>query len=62
MNLFGRESSRAEDRFEAWLKQKHQDRVLSGQTDLAGPCPDEAFLRGLAVSYTHLTLPTTPYV
>ncbi len=48
MNLFGRESSRAEDRFEAWLKQKHQDRVLSGQTDLAGPCPDEAFLRGLA--------------
>jgi len=48
MNLFGRESSRAEDRFEAWLKQKHQERVLSGQTEAAGPCPDEAFLRGLA--------------
>ena len=48
MNLFGRESSRAEDRFEAWLKQKHQERVLSGQTEPAGPCPDEAFLRGLA--------------
>lgn len=48
MNLFGRESARAEDRFEAWLKQKHQERVLSGQTEPAGPCPDEAFLRGLA--------------
>jgi len=48
MNLFGRESSRAEDRFETWLKQKHQERVLSGQTEPAGPCPDEAFLRGLA--------------
>lgn len=48
MNLFGRESSRAEDRFEAWLKQKHQERVLSGQTEPVGPCPDEAFLRGLA--------------
>jgi hypothetical protein len=48
MNLFGRESSRAEGRFEAWLKQKHQERVLSGQTDPTGPCPDEAFLRGLA--------------
>jgi hypothetical protein len=48
MNLFGRESSRAEDRFEAWLKQKHQERVLSGQTEPAGPCPDEAFLRALS--------------
>lgn len=48
MNLFGRESSRAEDRFEAWLKQKHQERVLSGQTEPAGPCPDQAFLRGVA--------------
>jgi len=48
MNLFGRESSRAEDRFEAWLKQKHQERVLSGQTEPAGPCPDEAFLLDLS--------------
>ncbi|HUN85715.1 MAG TPA: hypothetical protein VMU48_15140 [Terracidiphilus sp.] len=48
MNFLGRESSRAEDHFEAWLKQKHQERVLSGQTQPAGPCPDEAFLRGLA--------------
>jgi hypothetical protein len=48
MNLFGRESWRAEDRFEAWLKQRHQERVLSGQTEATGPCPDEAFLRGVA--------------
>jgi len=48
MNLFGRESSRAEDRFEAWLKRMHQERVLSGETQPAGPCPDEAFLRGVA--------------
>lgn len=48
MNLFRRESSRAEDRFEAWLNQEHQERVLSGQTESAGPCPDEAFLRGVA--------------
>jgi hypothetical protein len=48
MNLFGRESSRAEDRFEAWLKRMHQERVLSGETEPTGPCPDEAFLRGVA--------------
>jgi hypothetical protein len=48
MNLFGRQSSRAEDRFEAWLKRMHQERVLSGETQPVGPCPDEAFLRGVA--------------
>lgn len=48
MSVFGRESSRAEDRFEAWLKRMHQERVLSGETEPTGPCPDEAFLRGLA--------------
>jgi hypothetical protein len=48
MSLFGRESSRAEDRFEAWLKRMHQERVLSGETEPVGPCPDEAFLRGVA--------------
>jgi len=48
MNLFGRGSSRAEDRFEAWLKRMHQERVLAGETEPAGPCPDEAFLRGVA--------------
>jgi len=48
MNLFGRDSSRTEDRFEAWLKRMHQERVLSGETKPTGTCPDEAFLRGLA--------------
>ncbi|HEY1755661.1 MAG TPA: hypothetical protein VGG72_09720 [Bryobacteraceae bacterium] len=48
MSIFGRESSRAEDRFEAWLKRMHQERVLSGETEPTGPCPDEAFLRGVA--------------
>ena len=48
MSLFRRESSRAEDRFEAWLKRMHQERVLAGETEPAGPCPDETFLRGLA--------------
>jgi hypothetical protein len=48
MNLIGRESSLAGDRFEAWIRQKHQERVLSGQTVQSGPCPDEGFLRSLA--------------
>jgi len=48
MSLFGRESWRAEDRFEAWLKRVHQERVFSGETEPKGPCPDEAFLRSLA--------------
>ena len=48
MSFLGRTSSRTEDRFEAWLKRMHQERVLSGQTEPVGPCPDEAFLRGLA--------------
>jgi hypothetical protein len=48
MSIFGRESSRAEDRFEAWLKRMHQERVLSGETEPTGPCPNEAFLRGVA--------------
>ena len=48
MSIFGRESSRAEDRFEAWLKRMHQERVLAGETEPTGPCPDDAFLRGVA--------------
>jgi len=48
MSIFGRESSRAEDRFEAWLKRMHQERVLAGEMEPTGPCPDETFLRGLA--------------
>jgi hypothetical protein len=48
MSLIGRKSSRAEDRFEAWLKRMHQERVLSGETEPTGPCPDETFLLGVA--------------
>jgi len=48
MNWFGRKSSRDEDKFEAWIKRLHEQRVASGQTQPVGPCPDEEFLRGLA--------------
>jgi hypothetical protein len=40
--------SRAEDRIESWLVQRHQERVLAGDMTPVGPCPDEAFLRDLA--------------
>jgi hypothetical protein len=40
--------SRAEDRIESWLVQRHQERVLAGDTTPVGPCPDEIFLRDLA--------------
>ena len=40
--------SRAEDRIESWLVQRHQERVLAGETTPVGPCPDEVFLRDLA--------------
>ena len=48
MNWFGLMSSRGEDKFEAWIKRLHEQRVASGQTQPVGPCPDEEFLRGLA--------------
>jgi len=48
MKLLSRRSTRAEDRFEEWIRQRHQERVLSGQMQPAAACPDEAFLRGLA--------------
>lgn len=48
MNLLGHRSSRAEGRFEDWIEQRHQERVLSGQTQPLGQCPDDAFLRALA--------------
>src|ERR1022692_1897328 len=41
-------SSHLEDDFEAWIAQRHQERVLAGETTPAGPCPDEAFLKDLA--------------
>ena len=40
--------SHTEDRFDTWLTQHYQERVLAGGTTSAGPCPDEAFLKGLA--------------
>jgi hypothetical protein len=48
MNWFGLRSSRGEDKFEAWIKRLHEQRVASGQTKPVGPCPNEEFLRGLA--------------
>lgn len=48
MRLSWRRSSRAEDRFEAWVTESHQKWVLAGGTTPVGPCPDEAFLRDLA--------------
>jgi hypothetical protein len=48
MRLSWRRSSRAEDRFETWITQHHQARVLAGETTPVGPCPDEVFLRDLA--------------
>lgn len=48
MRLSWRWSSDAEDRFEAWIKESHQRRVLAGETTPVGPCPDDAFLRDLA--------------
>ena len=40
--------SRAEDRLDAWVTRQHQERVLDGRTAPVGPCPDEAFLEGIA--------------
>lgn len=48
MRLSWRRSSRAEDRFEAWVTESHQKWVLAGGTTPVGPCLDEAFLRDLA--------------
>ncbi len=48
MRLRLRWFTHTEDRFEAWIAQRHQESVLSGGTTPAGPCPDEAFLKSLA--------------
>lgn len=48
MRLSWHRSSRVEDRFESWITQQHQRRVLAEETTPSGPCPDEAFLRALA--------------
>ncbi len=48
MSLRSRWFSRAEDRVEGWLTRHHQERVLAGETEPVGPCPDESFLQSLA--------------
>jgi hypothetical protein len=61
MRLRLRWFSRPEDRFEAWIAQRHQERVLEGGTTPAGPCPDESFLQGL-VKHSKLISLTDPRV
>ena len=56
MRLSWRRSSRAENRFETWIAQRHQERVLTGETTAVGPCPDQAFLRDLAPRSKRITL------
>ncbi len=48
MRLNLRWPSRAEDRFEKWIAQRHQERVLAGETTPQGPCPGDDFLLELA--------------
>ena len=48
MRLKLRWPSRAEDRFEKWIAQRHQERVMEGVTIPQGPCPGEDFLQKLA--------------
>ena len=48
MRLNLRWPSRAEDRFEKWIAQRHQERVLAGEITPQGPCPGEDFLQKLA--------------
>ncbi len=54
LRLFG--FSNPEDRFEKWLAQRHQERVLKGDTIAAGPCPDSLFLRKLAKRSSEVSL------
>ena len=56
MRLSGRRSPHAEDRFELWITQQHQRRVLAGETTPSGPCPDDEFLRDLARKSKSITL------
>lgn len=54
LRLFG--FSNPEDRFEQWLAQRHQERVLKGDTIAPGPCPDSLFLRKLANRSSEVSL------
>jgi hypothetical protein len=56
MRLKLRGLSRPEDRFEDWIAQHHQERVLEGSSTPAGPCPDGAFLKDLAKKSKRITL------
>jgi hypothetical protein len=56
MRLKLRGLSRPEDRFEAWIAQRHQERVLEGSATPAGPCPDETFLKDLAKKSKRIAL------
>jgi len=56
MRLKLRGLSRPEARFEAWITQRHQERVLGGNATPAGPCPDEAFLKDLAEKSKRIAL------
>jgi hypothetical protein len=56
MRLTWRRSGRAEGRFETWLAQQHQKRVLESGVTVPGPCPDEAFLRDLARKTNRISL------
>jgi hypothetical protein len=56
MRLTLRRPVRAEDRFETWLRQWHQKRVLEARVPASGPCPDEAFLRDLARKANRISL------
>lgn len=49
-------TSNPEDRFEEWLAQRHQERVLEGDTIAPGPCPDSVFLRNLAKRSSEISL------
>lgn len=54
LRLFG--FSNPEDRFEKWLAQRHEERVLEGGTISRGPCPDSLFLRKLAKRSSEISL------
>lgn len=56
MRLSWRRSSDAEDRFEHWIAQQHQRRVLAGETTPLGPCPGDIFLRDLARRSRNISL------
>ncbi len=56
MRLRWSRSSDAEDRFEKWIAQQHERRVLAGETTPVGPHPGEEFLRDLARKSKRISL------